>query len=165
MNIKTKRRPPLSNIRRIQTILGRKPEFGQALEDKMEIEKRGGEKKPGFPVRPQGGRGTESRRSRSSEGCKKKGLGSRPVWVRPPQPGKFEYFSGLSRGKMYQAEALGYVRSVSLKPPGAERGVKLFNLQSLLDYIDSVANQSTSGTEEHGQATPTRNREIGSKNK
>ena len=63
----------------------------------------------------------------------------RPVWVRAPKPGEYEHFSGLGRGKLYQAEALGYVKTASLKPPGAVRGVKLFHLQSVLDYVESCA--------------------------
>jgi len=61
----------------------------------------------------------------------------RPVWVRAPKPGQVEYFSGLGRGKMYQAEALGLIKTASLKPPGAIRGVKLFHLESLLKYVES----------------------------
>lgn len=63
----------------------------------------------------------------------------RPVWVRPPRAGEVEHYSQLGRGKMYQLEKLGVVRTASLKPPGAIRGVKLFNLQSLLDYVESCA--------------------------
>ena len=61
----------------------------------------------------------------------------RPVWVRAPKPGQVEHYSGLGRGKLYQAEALGYVKTASLKPPGAVRGVKLFNLASVLKYVES----------------------------
>ena len=61
----------------------------------------------------------------------------RPVWVRAPKSGQTEFFSGLSRGKLYQAEALGLIKTASLKPPGAIRGVKLFNLDSLLNYVES----------------------------
>jgi len=62
---------------------------------------------------------------------------SRPVWVRAPRGGQTEFFTGLSRGKMYALEAAGLVRTASLKPRGAVRGVKLFCLQSLLSYVDS----------------------------
>ena len=59
-----------------------------------------------------------------------------PVWVRAPRAGEQEHYTGMSRGKLYQAEKGGYVKTASLKPPGAIRGVKLFNLKSLLDYIE-----------------------------
>ena len=65
----------------------------------------------------------------------------RPVWVRAPRPGEVEFYSGLGRGKLYQAEAAGKIKTASLKPPGAVRGVKLFNLQSVLEYVESCANQ------------------------
>lgn len=62
---------------------------------------------------------------------------SRPVWVRAPRGGNTEFFTGLSRGKMYALEAAGLVKTASLKPRGAVRGVKLFSLKSLLDYVES----------------------------
>jgi hypothetical protein len=64
---------------------------------------------------------------------------SRPVWVRAPKPGEVEFYSGLGRGKLYQAEAAGHIKTASLKPPGAVRGVKLFNLKSVLDYVESCS--------------------------
>ncbi len=65
----------------------------------------------------------------------------RPIWVRAPKSGQTEHYSGLGRGKMYQAEAQGLIKTASLKPPGASRGVKLFHLQSLLNYVESCTNQ------------------------
>jgi hypothetical protein len=64
----------------------------------------------------------------------------RPIWVRAPRPGEYERFTSLGRGKMYQAEKDGHVKTATLKPPGAVRGVKLFNLQSLLRYVESCVN-------------------------
>ena len=64
---------------------------------------------------------------------------NRPIWVRSPKSGQTEYFSGLSKGKLYQLEQAGLVRTASLRPNGAVRGVKLFDLKSLLDYVDSCA--------------------------
>lgn len=68
----------------------------------------------------------------------------RPVWVRAPKPGQVEYFSGLGRGKMYQVEAMGLIKTASLKPPGAIRGVKLFHLESLLKYVESCTTPAPS---------------------
>jgi hypothetical protein len=67
--------------------------------------------------------------------------GARPIWVRAPKGGQTEHFTGLSRGKMYALEAAGLVKTASLKPPGAVRGVKLFSLKSLLGYVQSCTNQ------------------------
>jgi hypothetical protein len=64
---------------------------------------------------------------------------SLPIWVRAPKSGQTEFYSGLTRGKLYQVEAAGLVRTASLKPQGAVRGVKLFDLQSLLRYVESCA--------------------------
>jgi len=65
--------------------------------------------------------------------------GLRPIWVRAPKAGQCEYHSGLGRGKLYQLEAAGVIKSASLKPVGAVRGVRLFNLKSLLAYVESCA--------------------------
>jgi hypothetical protein len=62
---------------------------------------------------------------------------NRPIWVRSPKSGQTEFFSSLSKGKLYQLEQAGLVKTASLRPKGAIRGTKLFNLQSLLDYVES----------------------------
>jgi hypothetical protein len=66
----------------------------------------------------------------------------RPVWVRTPRPGEVEFYSSLGRGKLYQAEAAGHIRTASLKPPGAVRGVILFNLKSILEYVEKCTTPS-----------------------
>ena len=73
-----------------------------------------------------------------------RGAELRPIWVRAPLAGRTEFYSGLSRGKMYQAEALGLVKTASLKPPGATRGVKLFHLGSLLAFVERCATEAPS---------------------
>ena len=74
----------------------------------------------------------------------------RPVWVRAPKPGQVEFYSGLGRGKLYQAEAAGHIKTASLKPPGAVRGVKLFNLNSILEYVQKC---SAPGQQQRGCIT------------
>lgn len=73
--------------------------------------------------------------------------GNLPVWVRAPARG-LEPHTGLSRGRMYALYRDGLVRTASLRPKGAVRGVRLFNLKSLLDYINSCEDGSpkTTGT-------------------
>ena len=61
--------------------------------------------------------------------------GALPVWVRAPRRGH-EHYSGLSRAKLYHLASLGLIISRSLREPGQVRGVRLFNLQSILDFID-----------------------------
>ncbi|MEO6752505.1 MAG: hypothetical protein ABIP85_12070 [Chthoniobacteraceae bacterium] len=58
-----------------------------------------------------------------------------PIWVRPPK-GTLEYYTGLSRSKLYALEGEGSIRGVSIREPGALKGMKLFHLQSILDYIE-----------------------------
>ena len=57
-----------------------------------------------------------------------------PVWVRAPIDGH-EHFTGLTRAKLYELAGKGHIRSVSLREPGKVKGCRLFNLQSMLDYI------------------------------
>src|SRR5688572_27709131 len=60
-----------------------------------------------------------------------------PVWVRAPKGGT-EYFSGLTRALMYKLVAEGKIRSVSLRErPDQLKGVRLFNLASILNYIET----------------------------
>jgi hypothetical protein len=64
--------------------------------------------------------------------------GALPRYIRPPK-GR-EYFSGFSRSKLYQLEADGEIRGISLhKEPGQKQGIKLFDLQSIFDYIERRA--------------------------
>ncbi len=61
--------------------------------------------------------------------------GGLPVWVRAPVRGP-EYFSGLTRSKLYDLTGKGLIRSRSLREPGAIRGCRLFLLSSILAYIE-----------------------------
>ena len=64
--------------------------------------------------------------------------GPLPVWIRPPKNGN-EYFSGFSRSKLYQVAADGKIRSVSIREPGQTKGTRLFELKSILDFIERIA--------------------------
>jgi hypothetical protein len=64
--------------------------------------------------------------------------GPLPVWVRPPKNGN-EYFSGFSRSKLYLEEKKGNIRSVSIRSPGQTKGTRLFELKSILDFIERNA--------------------------
>jgi hypothetical protein len=77
----------------------------------------------------------------------------RPIWVRAPKPGAHDFFSGLGRGKLFQAAALGYVRTASLKPPGAARGVRLFDLRSILKYVESCVTLEPTAAQEPATTT------------
>jgi len=58
----------------------------------------------------------------------------RPVWIRPPKQG-VEFYCGFSRAKLYEGASKGHFRSVSIREPGQVKGTRLFNLQSILDFI------------------------------
>jgi hypothetical protein len=62
-----------------------------------------------------------------------------PRYVRPPAKGR-EYFSSFSRSKLYQLERRGEIRGISLhERPGQKQGIKLFDLQSIFNYIERQA--------------------------
>lgn len=65
----------------------------------------------------------------------------RPIWVRAPKDGAVEHYSGLGKGVLYALDAHGHIRSACLKRPGCVRGVRLFNLQSILDYIEKRSSE------------------------
>lgn len=58
-----------------------------------------------------------------------------PIWIRPPKSGS-EFYSGLSRAKLYELAAKGLIRSVSLRESGQQKGTRLFHLQSIIDFIE-----------------------------
>jgi len=58
-----------------------------------------------------------------------------PVWIRAPKTGT-DYFSGFSRSKLYDAATKGHIRSVSIREPGQTKGTRLFNLASILAFIE-----------------------------
>lgn len=60
--------------------------------------------------------------------------GHLPVWIRAPKKGT-EFYTGLSRSKLYEAAARNRIRSVSIREPGQVKGTRLFELQSVFDYI------------------------------
>ena len=67
--------------------------------------------------------------------------GNLPIWVRGPKQGH-EYFTGLSRAKLYELASNGRIKSHSLRAPGQVKGTRLFNLESILGYIQNSFDQS-----------------------
>lgn len=68
-------------------------------------------------------------------------FGNLPVWVRGPQKGP-EHYSGFSRAYLYELKDRNLIISKSIRAPGRLRGVRLFNLKSILDYIDSCKEET-----------------------
>ena len=62
-----------------------------------------------------------------------------PIWIRCPRAGGVDHFCGLARSKLYELASRGRIKSVSLKEPHQIRGTRLFNLPSILRYIESKA--------------------------
>jgi hypothetical protein len=65
-----------------------------------------------------------------------------PVWIRSPKIG-VEFYTGLSRAKLYEGSKKGHFRSVSIREPGQVKGTRLFHLQSILDFILKCEIEST----------------------
>jgi len=61
-----------------------------------------------------------------------------PIWIRAPKQGGTDYYCGLTRSKLYELARRGLIKSVSLAKVGETRGTRIFNLQSILEYIDTL---------------------------
>jgi hypothetical protein len=62
--------------------------------------------------------------------------GPLPIWIRSPKSGP-EHYTGFSRSKLYELATKGRISSRSIREPGQIRGTRLFNLRSILDFIES----------------------------
>jgi hypothetical protein len=65
-----------------------------------------------------------------------------PVWIRSPKQG-VDFYTGFSRAKLYEGAGKGHFRSVSIREPGQIKGTRLFNLQSILDFIAKCEQAAT----------------------
>jgi hypothetical protein len=68
--------------------------------------------------------------------------GTLPVWIRSPKSGP-EFYSGFSRSKLYEEAAKGHIRSVSIREPGQLKGTRLFELNSILAFIEKCEAEAT----------------------
>jgi len=64
-----------------------------------------------------------------------------PIWIRSPKQG-VDFYTGFSRAKLYEGAGKGHFRSVSIREPGQVKGTRLFNLQSILDFIFKCEQES-----------------------
>lgn len=66
-----------------------------------------------------------------------------PTYIRVPGSGNCPH-TGLSRSKLYELTSGDNppVKAISLKTADQQRGTRLINFQSLLDYIESFARKS-----------------------
>jgi hypothetical protein len=58
-----------------------------------------------------------------------------PFAVRIPRPGERDSYSGLCRTQLFTLIKKGRVKSYSLKTPGATRGIRLIDAESLRQAI------------------------------
>ena len=65
-----------------------------------------------------------------------------PVWIRSPKQGT-EYYTGLSRAKLYELATKRAIRSVSIRAPGQIRGTRLFHLASILEFLEKCEQTGT----------------------
>jgi hypothetical protein len=59
-----------------------------------------------------------------------------PFWIRAPVKGP-EYYTGFSRSKLYELAQHGKILSVSIREAGQQSGTRLFELKSILTFIES----------------------------
>ena len=67
-----------------------------------------------------------------------------PIWIRSPKQG-VEFYSGFSRAKLYELAGKGAIRSVSIREPGQTKGTRLFNLASILAFIEKCEQGAMNG--------------------
>jgi hypothetical protein len=60
---------------------------------------------------------------------------SESEFLRLPQPGTRCRLTGLSRSTLNELIEAGAIRAVTIRQPGARRGIKLLNRRSVLDYL------------------------------
>ena len=74
--------------------------------------------------------------------------GQLPVWIRSPKSGP-EHYVGFTRAKLYELAGDRKIRSVSIREPGQVKGVRLFHLGSILDFVarcEASANAKAEGS-------------------
>jgi hypothetical protein len=62
-----------------------------------------------------------------------------PKYIRLPKDGERDPVCGLSRTEIKLAVKAGEVRSVAIRKPGKDRGVRLIDVDSLLAWIERQA--------------------------
>lgn len=67
---------------------------------------------------------------------------ARPEYIRLPKQGQPCPWTGLGRSKLWEILQTGRVRSICLRKPGALKGARLINLESLLGYLRSMEEET-----------------------
>jgi hypothetical protein len=58
-------------------------------------------------------------------------------WARMPKP--MERLNGLSRTTLLELHRLGHIRMSVIKRPGAQKGIRLVHMPSLLNYLEDLS--------------------------
>ena len=61
-----------------------------------------------------------------------------PRFIRPPRPGVLCAHTGLGRSALYNLVSEGKVPAISVRRPGAKRGVTLIEYDGLIAYLESL---------------------------
>tara|TARA_Y100001934_G_scaffold216010_1_gene256134 strand:- start:1302 stop:1724 length:423 start_codon:yes stop_codon:yes gene_type:complete len=80
------------------------------------------------------------------------GNSSQAEFIRLPAPRTRCCLTGLSRTSLNELVESGAVLSVTLRKPGAKRGIKLINRFSLLEYLHSLEYEQMKGKEARHEA-------------
>ena len=77
-----------------------------------------------------------TRREKRAKSLMAERKGLLPVWIRAPKSGP-EHYTGFSRAKLYELAKRQHIRTGSITEPGQIRGTRLFELESILTFIES----------------------------
>ena len=80
------------------------------------------------------------------------GNSSQAEFIRLPAPGTRCCLTGLSRTSLNELVESGAVLSVTLRKPGAKRGIKLINRAALLDYLHHLEHEQMKGKKARHEA-------------
>ncbi len=61
-----------------------------------------------------------------------------PRFIRPPRPGQLCGHTGLGRSALYALVKEGKVPAISVRRPGAKRGVTLIEYDPLISYLEGL---------------------------
>jgi hypothetical protein len=67
--------------------------------------------------------------------------GPYPAWIRSPVVGPCRY-CGLTRAYLYLLAGSGKIRTVAIREPGKAKGIRLFSLPSIFEFIEKQADTS-----------------------
>jgi hypothetical protein len=73
-----------------------------------------------------------------------------PEWYRLPAPGARDRMTGLSRTSLNEAIERGDVKAITVRQPGAVRGIKLLNVASVRAWMARLDAEQNDAAKERG---------------